>query len=355
MKKGLLISALIFVTGTLSAQNNFSKVDEWFKTNTPDMGGRAVLVVYSKGKVVYSAAQNNLSRRQKMINRFVARRTGKEADMADLNADSRQPVASCSKWLSAALVMTFVDEGKIQLTDTVGKYLLALSKAGKGGITVWQCMSHTTAIKAPALKESLAELKDNNSMDDAIADIAAMPMEGAPGKVFHYSNVGLQIAGAILEKISGKNFETLFNERIATPLHMTNTDFGHKPVALPAGGAVSTANDYLKFLVMILNKGIAADGKRILSEQSIKQMQVNRLTADVKIAYTPKEAGGIGYGFGEWVMDGGNVSSPGLFGSYPVVNNNGQYAAMLVAYYFNNDGRGERYKELNKLLAEALK
>lgn len=354
-KKAGLLLAMLLTFGKLFAQGNFGKIDEWLKTNAPQMGGRAVLVVYSKGKVVYSNAENDMSRRQKMANRFVARRTGKETDNTDLNADSRQPIASCSKWLSAALVMTFVDEGKLKLTDTVGKYLPALTKAGKGNITLTQCLSHKTAIKAPPLKESLTDRKDNNSMDDAIADIAAMSMEGEPGKVFHYSNVGLQIAGAILEKISGKNFETLFAERIAAPLNMTSTDFGHKKVALPAGGAVSTANDYLKFTIMILNKGVSQNGKRILSEESIKQMQINRLTPDVKISYTPKEAGGIGYGFGEWVMDGGNISSPGLFGSYPVVNNNRQYTAVLIAYYFKNDGRGERYKELNTLLAEALK
>ncbi|MBL4678330.1 MAG: beta-lactamase family protein [Mucilaginibacter sp.] len=354
-KKSALLLLMILTAGKLFAQNNFGKIDEWLKTNTSKMGGRAVLMVYSKGKVVYTGAENDMSRRQKMVNRFVARRTGQTANNTDLTADSRQPVASCSKWLSAALVMTFIDEGKLKLTDTVGKYLPALSKAGKGNITLAQCLSHTTAIKAPPLKESLADVKNNNSMDDAIADIVALPMEGTSGKVFHYSNVGLQIAGAILEKISGKSFEELFAERIAKPLNMTSTDFGHKKVALPAGGAISTANDYLKFTVMILNKGLAADGKRILSEESVKQMQINRLTPDVKIAYTPKEAGGIGYGFGEWVMDAGNISSPGLFGSYPVINNDKQYAAVLIAYYFNNDARGERYKELNSLIADAVK
>ncbi|MFI5173499.1 MAG: hypothetical protein ACHQKY_01475, partial [Terriglobia bacterium] len=50
-----------------------------------------------------------------------------------------------------------------------------------------------------------------------------------------------------------KSFETLFAERIARPLNMKNTDFGKGKVALPAGGAVSTPEDYLNFLVMIMN------------------------------------------------------------------------------------------------------
>jgi CubicO group peptidase (beta-lactamase class C family) len=197
-------------------------------------------------------------------------------------------------------------------------------------------------------------------MDDAITQIAEMPMEGKPGTVFHYSNVGLQIAGAVIEKISGKSFETLFAERIAKPLAMKNTDFGKGKVALPAGGAKATPEDYMNFLVMILNKG-TFNGKRILSEKSIAEMQVNRITKDVKIAYSPAEAGGFSYGYGEWVMETSStnnlttaVTSPGLFGSFPVVDNKRGYVAFLMAFYLKNKGRHERYIELKSLLDEAI-
>jgi hypothetical protein len=51
------------------------------------------------------------------------------------------------------------------------------------------------------------------------------------------------------------------------------------------------------------------------------------------------EAGGVGYGYGEWMM-GAAVSSPGLFGSLPWVN--------------NRRGKQERYKELMQLVDAAL-
>lgn len=357
----IAILLFTFFTTTSKAQNNFSKLDNWLADNVSEMGGRAILMVYKDGKIIYSHAENELTARQKRMGKFIAKRQGKTANLEDYTPTTKQAIASCSKWLSAALVMSFVDEGKLSLTDTVGKWLPVLSQNGKGNITISQCLSHTTGIKAEGLKESLAEMKNINSMDEAIAQIAKLPMEGKPGTVFHYSNTGLQIAGAVIEKIGGKGFEALFAARIAKPLQMKNTDFGKGKVALPAGGAKSTAEDYMNFLVMIMNNG-TFKGKRILSEESIAQMQVNRITNDVKIMYSPSEAANFGYGYGEWVMETsspGNlttaVTSPGLFGSFPVVDNEKNYCAFLMTYYLKNKGRHERYVELKQLLDEAVK
>jgi len=344
---------LSFCLGTASAQYDFKKADAWLAENTREMGGRAILVVYKNGKMVYAHSVNEMNLRQKMANRYFAKKQRKTADLDDYTPSTRQPIASCSKWLSAALIMTFVDEGKLKLTDSVGKYLPVLSAHGKGKITISQCLSHLTGIEAPKLKESIKDVVEANSMAEAIENIANLPMEGEPGKTFHYSNVGLQIAGAVLEKISGKRFQTLFAERIAGPVNMKNTDFGKGKVALPAGGAISTPDDYLNFLVMIMNKGVF-NNKRVLSENSITQMQVNRLTPDVKIAYTPAEAKGLGYGYGEWIMGNNTVSSPGLFGSFPWVNNEKKYAAFLMTFYIKNTGRNERYFELKKLVDDAV-
>ncbi|HSC39350.1 MAG TPA: serine hydrolase domain-containing protein, partial [Chitinophagaceae bacterium] len=232
---------------------------------------------------------------------------------------------------------------------------------GKGNITISECLSHRTGIKEPPLKESLRNIRAAGSMDEAVANIAAMPMEGEPGKVFHYSNAGLQLAGAVIEKISGKSFETLFAERIAGPLGMTNTDFGKGPVALPAGGAFSTPNDYTRFLAMILGKGLY-NGKRILQESSVAAMQVNRVTKEVRVAYSPAEAGDFGYGYGEWTMQsasvdtpGAAVTSPGLFGSFPWVDNEKGYCGFLMCFYINSKGRNERYKALKGLVDESLR
>lgn len=357
MKTTLAFFIALLALAPARAQD-FSAVEQWLDTHAEDMGGRVILVVHKNNKTVYTYAVNDMNRRQKAATKFVSRRQDKEADLTDYTTSTRQPIASCSKWLSAALVMTFVDEGTLKLTDSVGKFLPVLTKNGKGGITISQCLSHATGIKAPKLRNNLKEMKAFETMDDAISAIAALPMEGKPGTVFNYSNTGLQIAGAVLEKISGKTFEQLFAERIAQPLNMKDTDFGKGKVALPAGGASSTPEDYLNFLGMILNKGMF-NGKRILTEKSVAEMQVNRIMPGVKIAHSPAEAPGTGYGFGEWIYDGPGgsstaVSSPGLFGSFPWVDNYWHYGAFLMAVNLKHEGRQELYAELKELVDKVM-
>jgi CubicO group peptidase (beta-lactamase class C family) len=68
----------------------------------------------------------------------------------------------------------------------------------------------------------------------------------------------MQVAGRIAELVTDKDWETLFQEKLAIPLKMTSTHFipvdpGHTPMI--AGGARSTLHDYANFLSMIFNKG----------------------------------------------------------------------------------------------------
>lgn len=355
--KVITTSFISFLIGLHSFSQDFSNVTEWLQNNTGDMGGRSVLVIFKNDSIIYNHAVNMMTPMQKSAYKLMAGSQNNKSDVADFSADVKVPVASCSKWLSAALVMTFVDEGTLHLEDTVGKFLPILSAKGKGNITITECLSHTTGIKAPELKDGIQEIVTSENMAQAIQYIADLPMESAPGKSFHYSNVGLQIAAAVIEKISGKDFKTLFAERIANPLDMQQTDYGQGKVPLAAGGAKSTATDYLHFLEMILHNG-TYHGKRILSIESIHAMQVNRITAGVKVIYSPDETRSAGYGFGEWLLsdDSGNLfySSPGLFGSFPWVDQTKHYCAFLMTYNLNNSGRQQRYYALKSLVDKDL-
>jgi CubicO group peptidase (beta-lactamase class C family) len=361
-RKCSCILAFMLLLQLSYAQYNFTNAQKWMEENSTELGGRAYLVIFKEGKIIYTHAVNELTRKQKIIGKFLAKKQGRDKDDAikDFDGNTKERIASCSKWLSAALFMTFVDEGKLKLEDTIGKFLPIFTQNGKGGITISQCLSHLTAIKPGSLKEDLQAFKNFTSIDEAMQALAIQPMEGTPGRVFHYSNAGLQIAGAVIEKLSGKNFETLFAERIAKPLNMKNTDFGNGKVAMPAGGAFSTPEDYIHFLQMILQEGMY-NGQQILTKNAIMEMQKNRKVKDVEVRYSPAEAGTWGYGFGEWVMaesteekSSDAVTSPGLFGSFPWVNYKENYAAFLFTFNIKSKGRNERYKTLKQIVDDAI-
>lgn len=320
LKCSLLLLFMLFLQVGY-AQNSFTKTNDWISNNLEFLGGRAVLVILKDGKIIYNHSQNNLSAVQKSRLKRIAIQHGKDTDEAIQNFTftRREPIASCSKWLSAALVMTFVDEGKLSLEDTVGKFFPIFSPNHKGNITIQDCLSHLTGIKGGNLQEAMEWNSKYQLMDQVIHEIALLPMEGTPGKVFHYGNTGLQIAAAVVEKIGGEDFETLFHQRIGVPCDMKHTDFGNKKIPLAAGGAVSTPEDYIHFLQMILQNG--SYGKRVLSKESVIKMQQDYIKNAI-ILNSPDKSHWLGYGLGEWILETGPdnrnvISSPGLFGSFP--------------------------------------
>ncbi len=225
----LFFVSLLFFQFT-QAQTNFNKLDDWLDNNVANLGGRAVLLVWKDGKIVYENAVNELTKKQKFIGKRIAKKTGRDIDLNNFDANTKQRIASCSKWLTAALAMTFIDEKKINLEDSIGKFLPVMSTHGKGNIKVWHCLSHLTGIKQIGVMDAMNNGNENgggsfrermqqkqngnlqnklapwNSMQEAIDSIAKTAMEGEPGKTFHYGNAGLQIIAAICEIVGNKGF-----------------------------------------------------------------------------------------------------------------------------------------------------
>ena len=87
-------------------------------------------------------------------------------ELGEFNIKTQAPIASSSKWLTAALVMIFVDEGKISLDDHVVKYIPEFGKYFKNYITIRQCLCHMTGIadeESGFLKKLFSTEKDGFS------------------------------------------------------------------------------------------------------------------------------------------------------------------------------------------------
>jgi CubicO group peptidase (beta-lactamase class C family) len=182
--------------------------------------------------------------------------------------------------------------------------------------------------------------------DEWIRRFGTLPLIHQPGEKWMY-NVGTLVLGVLLARVSGQPLGDLLRDRLFEPLGMRDTGFwlpAGRAAELPgyymtdfstgkmaelhstppelwssppifpsgSGGLVSTADDFLAFARLLLNRGVHG-GTRLLSEQSVASMTTNHLSPQ-QIA-TGGLLGGQGWGYGMAVtVTADEVSGPGRYG-----------------------------------------
>ena len=291
-------------------------------------------------------------------------------------ADSVVYIASAGKWLAAATIAAVVDEGRLSWNDPVNKWLPEFTDV-KGTATLRQLLSHTSGY--PDYQPEGARRDDYQTLKESVAQIVGLPAKAVPGTEFYYGGLAMQVAGRMAELATGKDWETLFQEKIAQPLGMKNTHFtpvhqggGHSPML--GGGARSTLHDYANFLNMIFNNGkffgkyssddskssdeYSHNGMQVLSESAIKEMRADQIGEAMVAEHEFVERvraeihNGI-YGLGEWreeLDSAGNavlISSPGWAGAYPWIdkttNSYGFFITHVNVEKANQDGFSSFY------------
>ena len=267
--------------------------------------------------------------------------------------DTIVPIASGSKWLTAALIMTLVDDGTLALDVPISAYLPGL-KNKVANITMRQLLSLTSGLKDDEGFDCTGD--PNGNLIDCARTILAAGVVAEPGSEFRYGGQHMYVAGAVAEYVTGVPFAQLFHDRIAVPLGMDHTFFVQAGTdgevqnvtnPVPAAGAVTTMGDYARFLEMIVHGGVAPDGARILQADTVAEMQTNQ-THDAKFvsAASFREQQQTPYGLGEWLdwtdADGAALvlSSDGARGFRPWIDK----ANDLYGIYLVNDG-GSGYVE----------
>ncbi|HYM93267.1 MAG TPA: serine hydrolase domain-containing protein [Chitinophagaceae bacterium] len=332
LKSSLLIGFLLLLQPVFS-QYNFSDLNEALLSKQKVLGNNVVFILWNKDSLLY------------------------KKEMGDFNSKTQAPIASCSKWLTTALVMIFVDEGKISLDDPVAKYIPVFGNYFKNYITIRHCLSHLTGIKSDEnVFKRILERKKFSSLEDEVNSFAAKDIQANAGTEFRYSDIGLNIAGRILEVVSKRRFDLLIKTKLFNPLGMRKTTFSTLDGSAinPSGGAKSTAEDYMKFLVMLLNNG-KYNGQQILSAAAVEQMMQSQTTLD-KIKYAPKVAEGFNYALGSWVQEADKngkataLTSPGLFGTWPLIDFCRGYAYIMFVKNLLNEDRADANLEIKKII-----
>lgn len=143
----------------------------------------------------------------------------------------------------------------------------------------------------------------------------------------------MQVAARMAEIRTGRPWTALFRDRVAGPLGLTATRYTSETNPRVAGGATSSARDYIRILRMEMNGG-ELGGRRVLSAQAVRTMEADQRRGAV-IEYTPHKDD-RGYGIGVWrdrvAADGTalQVSSQGAFGFSPWLDRDGKVVAVLA-------------------------
>ena len=239
-------------------------------------------------------------------------------------------LASMTKPITGVAAMILVDRGLLSLDDNIEKYVPEFSApfiidengvrvSVKEKITVKNLLTHTAGIgSGPTWINSykLLTARDKSTVDDFVRFIATQPLSYIPGTKSEYSGVAtFSIMTYIIEKLTGKDYESFLREEIFVPCEMKDTTFspseeqwqrvitmhnktdGRSVVGNtvsgcvfgdflpknPLGGAglVSTLNDYSNFVDMLSNRGVYKV-KRIISDEAFTVMSTPQVSPEVQ-------------------------------------------------------------------------
>ena len=251
---------------------------------------------------------------------------------------SRRPVeveqslfrqASVSKLFTWLLVMQLVEEGRLDLDRDVNNYLdFRIPDVFGKPITMRHLMTHT-----PGFAERYRGIYE----PDATTPLGQQLRGNIPARVYPpgstmaYTNYGTALAGYIVERLRGRPFETLVQERIFAPVGMVRSSFGRPPPAplarqlvsgykpgsreayrfevlggAPAGALSATGGDMGRFLLMLMNGGQGANG-RVVSPAGVQRM--------MEVAHRPVPMEQSGFGLGMIVSEQRGVRTAGHGGN----------------------------------------
>jgi len=240
-----------------------------------------------------------------------------------LTTDAIFRIASMTKPVTSVALMQLVEQGRLSLDDPAEKYLPELAelkvfesfdpatgaykvRPASRPATVRHFLTHTSGLGYPFTSATLRDFKPRAGETYPFGG----PLLFDPGERWHYGT-STDVAGRLVEVISGQKLEDYFREHIFAPLKMNDTSYNvpeakeprlvaqqqragehmdgaielQKPqpgltIAAPVGGGglASTADDYGRFMRMLLNGG-ELDGVRVLKAETVALMGQNHIGA----------------------------------------------------------------------------
>lgn len=318
-------------------------------------------MVARKGKVAHLECQGQMD----------------QENSTPLRRDTIFRIYSMSKPITSVALMMLYEDGHFMLDDPVSRFIpafkhLKVHRLDEKGLpalqdteremTIKDLLTHTSGLTYGFMRATHVdalyreyEVEASDNLDEMVRKLGELPLLFSPGTQWSYS-VATDVCGYLVQKIADTPFDKFLQEQIFEPLGMIDTGFsvppeksdrlaanyertvddGLKLIDAPqnsnylnppglhsgGGGLVSTADDYLNFAQMLLNKG-ELSGNQLLGRKTVELMTCNHMpeNGDLRsmgqpvFSETPYD--GIGFGLGFSVMlDPAKASilgSPGEF------------------------------------------
>jgi CubicO group peptidase (beta-lactamase class C family) len=143
-------------------------------------------------------------------------------------------IGSVSKQFTAMAIMQLQERGKLNVNDSICKYLEDCPAAWQP-ITIHHLLTHTSGIKGfstlPDWDDRISVLPYTRT--GFVKEFRDLPLEFAPGEKYTYSNSGYYLLGLIIERASGKSYREFLSENIFVPLGMKSSSYNEHPALVP--------------------------------------------------------------------------------------------------------------------------
>jgi len=232
-KAGLGLLFILFITSHLFSQEKSQVIDELINKYYEYGQFNGSILVSENGKVILSKGYGYADM---------------EWDISN-TPDTKFRLASVTKQFTAMLIMQLAEEGKIDLNGKITDYLQDYRKETGDKISIKNLLTHTSGI--PDYTDNTVLMKkiaaNPISVKDQIEKLCSNDLEFEPGSQYKYSNSGYVLLGAVIEKITGKNYEEVLSEKILIPTGMTNSgyDDNKKVIKNRASGYDKTLDGYV--------------------------------------------------------------------------------------------------------------
>ncbi|XZE46863.1 serine hydrolase domain-containing protein [Pirellulaceae bacterium SH467] len=134
-------------------------------------------------------------------------------------------LGSISKPIAIAAVMSFYDEGAIQLSDPVSKFLPEFRGDGREAVTIQHLLTHVSGL--PDQVPENAELRRGQApLGRFVAAALQLKPAFKPGTAYEYSSMGILLACEIAQRLSGITIDRLVNDKVTKPLGMSDSSLG---------------------------------------------------------------------------------------------------------------------------------